>query len=748
MLRGAIMAVVLFSYSLANAQTLLQGTLRDQDTGEPVVAATIQSEGKGTLSDLEGNFELLVPQVDTILVLIKYVGYRTWRQLFAMDEDTIQMGLISLVTEVKLMNEVTVTTGKFEKPLSESTVSIEILKPALLEQTNTTSIDDVLDKVPGVAIIDGQANIRGGSGFSYGAGSRVMLLLDDIPALQADAGFPTWDDFPVENIAQMEIVKGATSALYGSSALNGIINVRTGYATEEPSTKFALFGTAYLAPRDQSRKWWSRAPLGYGFSARDARRLNKVDLVNSLYVMDQDSYNFENYDRHRRFTSKLRYRPSRKWEVGGQLNYNQGENQSFFFWKDHEAGAYQGDSSNYSTSDFRRFFIDPFVKYFSQNGNRHELKARFFDVKNQNNANRSNESSVYYLEYQHVNRISSLDAVLTVGAVGIHTTVNAELYSDTTFSSDNLAAYLQIEKKFANRLTVNTGVRYEQNILNGPTRIRGEQIPSGVLRESKPVFRLGLNYQLAEGTFLRASWGQGYRYPTIAERYISTAFGPTIVSPNLQLESETGWSAEVGIKQGFEIGAFQGLADLSLYWSEYQNMMEFVFTGLIDGFQSQNIGDTRISGLDFSLNAGGKIWGLNTNVLAGYTYVDPIFQDFTELDSLRSSADFNILKYRSKHQFKIDLQTGSDKLQVGVSTLRTSEMVAIDAIFALFVPGLPDFRQSHKGYTLTSVRATYHFTPSISCTLLLNNVFNTEYSVRPGLLDAPRNLTLRFNTEL
>ena len=488
--------------------------------------------------------------------------------------------------------------------------------------------------------------------------------------------------------------------------------------------------------------------MNYGFSARDARRIGKFDLVNSFYFLDGDSYAFENYDKHRRFTTKLRYRPNRKWEFGLQANINDGGGQSFFFWKDAEAGAYQGDSSNYSTSDFTRFFIDPYVRFYTETGDRHEVKARVFDVTNRNNANRSNESTVYYGEYQYLNRMPAWNAVMTAGIVGIHTDVSAALYGDTAFSSDNLAAYFQFEKRVADKLTISAGMRFENNRLHGPTRVGSQKIPEGTLTESKPVFRLGANFQLAEGTFLRASWGQGYRYPTIAERYISTTFGSTLISPNVNLNSETGWSGEVGVKQGFEKGGFQGLADLAFYWSEYQDMMEFVFTGLIEGFQSQNVGDTRIRGIDASLSGSGKLLGLNTSLLAGYTYIDPVFKNFTERDSLASSVDFNILKYRSKHQFKVDIQSGGEKFNVGLSVLRTSEMIAIDAIFALFVPGLDEFRAAHKGYTLVNLRTSYDINKNWSATLLVKNLFNSEYSVRPGLLEAPRNLTLRLKAIL
>jgi iron complex outermembrane receptor protein len=118
----------------------------------------------------------------------------------------------------------------------------------------------------------------------------VLLLVDDIPALQADAGFPNWDDFPVENLAQIEVVKGASSALYGSSALNGIINIRTAYATAEPKTKFSSFYTAFFNPKDLSKKWWDSPRYNFGLSVSDSRKVGKLDLVHGVYFLDSDSY--------------------------------------------------------------------------------------------------------------------------------------------------------------------------------------------------------------------------------------------------------------------------------------------------------------------------------------------------------------------------------------------------------------------------------------------------------------------------
>ena len=53
-----------------------------------------------------------------------------------------------------------------------------------------------------------------------------------------------------------------------------------------------------------------------------------------------------------------------------------------------------------------------------------------------------------------------------------------------------------------------------------------------------------------DATFLRGSYGSGFRFPSIVERYVTVKSGPVVVYPNPELKPEGGWSAEIGIKQG------------------------------------------------------------------------------------------------------------------------------------------------------------------------------------------------------
>ena len=110
-------------------------------------------------------------------------------------------------------------------------------------------------------ILDGQPGIRGGAGYSYGAGSRVLVLLDDLPILTGDAGDVKWDYLPVENVGQIEIIKGASSVLYGSSALNGVFNIRTAYPASKPETYLNTFMGVYLDPKRTEMIWWDKQPI-------------------------------------------------------------------------------------------------------------------------------------------------------------------------------------------------------------------------------------------------------------------------------------------------------------------------------------------------------------------------------------------------------------------------------------------------------------------------------------------------------
>ena len=251
--------MLLFSSQVFGQTLTISGVVTDAVSGQSIPFANVFVESVGTTTDEQGHYELSVPWKEDVGVTCTFLGYESQEKHIQWDKNGVGVVNFALVLSDNLLETAVVTTGRFEKKLGKTTVSLAVLKPKLLETTNTIAVDDALNRISGVDVIDGQANIRGGAGYSYGAGSRVLLLLDGMPIMQTDAAFPNWNDMPIENVGQIEILKGASSALYGSSAMNGIVNIRTAVPTKKPYLRIAPFYTTYFSPKDKTQKWWDKS---------------------------------------------------------------------------------------------------------------------------------------------------------------------------------------------------------------------------------------------------------------------------------------------------------------------------------------------------------------------------------------------------------------------------------------------------------------------------------------------------------
>ncbi|MFZ4784290.1 MAG: TonB-dependent receptor, partial [Flavobacteriales bacterium] len=240
-------------------------------------------------SDMNGNYEVKI-QGGKYSVQAKYAGFKTSQIVLMINSGSDLEWNFVLSSDEDELDIVVISAGKFEQDLGEVTVSMEVIKPRLLEEKNANSVDEILQQTPGVAIVDDEPQIRSGSGYSFGAGSRVQILMDDMPMISGDAGKPTWDFLPIENLAQIEVIKGASSVLYGSSALSGVINMRTSFPTDKPETKVTLFHGVFSTPQSDSAKYWSGSPMKTGASFVHKRKIGQLDLVIGGYFLGSDGH--------------------------------------------------------------------------------------------------------------------------------------------------------------------------------------------------------------------------------------------------------------------------------------------------------------------------------------------------------------------------------------------------------------------------------------------------------------------------
>lgn len=789
----SLSTILFLAFNLSAQTGTLKGTVRDAKTGEPIPFANIVGpENKGTSTDFDGNYKLELP-AGTQTIKFSSVGYPDTSYVVQIIDEQISTYNINVGQQAVRLNITTVVGGKFEKELGEEIVTVEVLNRDIIDNSNAYNMDEAMEKVPGVTIVDGQANIRGGSGWSYGAGSRVVVLVDDIPLLTADAADVKWSFIPTENVQQVEVVKGAASALYGSSALNGVINVRTAWPTNEPYTKATMYTGFYENPRNSDWAWWGRdQPLFGGGNFVHRRKINNFDLVVSGNWRGDKGVLQGGNSQEVRSSLKTRYRPKnvRGLSFGVNMNAYNSTGSTFFLWDGGDTLSYiplPGSVSEYSTL---RLTVDPHLTYFDKNDNRYKFTARYFNARNTNNTGQGSLPQLYYGEFQYQRRFSKIDMNVVGGIAGYYADVrpprgqSVETSLVGQHTGSNFAAYAQLEKKFFGTLTLGAGVRYEYFVI--------DTFKSDAL----PVFRFGLNWQAAEATFLRASIGQGYRFPTIAEKFVNTSVGGIGIYPNPRLEPETGWSAEVGIKQGIKLGEWLGYIDLAGFINQYNNMMEFTF-GRFDsvqridnlfglGFSSQNIGDTRILGAELTAIGQGKIAGkFPLTLLAGYTYINPRslnWNDTLELFDVAgepapilleatsngtptysgtSSSPDNILKYRFNHTIKFDAQIEVNKFEFGASVQYTSFMRSIDYLFESdFIinfqsqlntqafSGLREFRQENeRGNTQLDLRTGYNVTDKIKLLVIVKNLLNQDQMERPAYMSPTRNYTVQLSVE-
>jgi iron complex outermembrane receptor protein len=757
----AILCFFFFTiHSLSAQQAFVNGSVLDSATGDALVGVVVRYAGGGAVTDVTGNFNITVTP-GAITLEFNYSGYRSESVTVNAEAGKTARADLKMVSESRQLDIVVVSAGKYEQDIGEVPVSIEVLKPKLIENKCTANMETIMDQVPGVTMTDGQANIRGGSGYSFGAGSRVLMVVDDMPMLSGDANDVKWNYLPVENVSQVEVMKGASSTLFGSSALNGVIHFRTAYPTSKPVTTLTMFSGFYGEPRRPELTWWRNGnPTFSGLNFGHARQIKNWDLVVGGHLFNDEGYRYLETEQRMRLNVNTRYRFKRVSGLSAGVNVNMMRTTGglFILWYDDQNAYIPSDSTIQNYKNYR-MNIDPFITYYGPKGHRHSLKTRFFRTDNNNDTKQGSKADFYYSEYQYQFRFKN-KVTLTSGAVANYSKVNSVLYED--HHSVNMASYVQVDKKFFDRLFITVGLRgeyYKMDTVQSDFAMKFKGGDTIAVLPFRPVMRAGITYQVGEATYFRVSYGQGYRFPAIAEKFIRTTAAGLEIYPNLDLLPESGQSAEVGVKHGIRFGkGWKGYADLSVFWMQYTNMMEFTFGrygaptdpffGL--GFKSINIGSTRIRGLDFSIMGQGKIGKVDVSLLAGYTFMDPQSLRWNpERDTLFQTSTENILKYRYRHIGKFDCEAGYKKFSLGASMRCNTRMENIDKFFEQALPGIKAYRDRFmQGDLVFDTRLMYQLTDRARVSLIVNNLLNREYTSRPADVQAPRNFVFQVMLKL
>jgi len=779
-----LISVLLLTLNFVVAQNAkIKGLIVDADTKDPRAGATIKvDKNKGILSDASGHFSLTLTAGDHELS-VSFVGYKTdKRSISIKDGETLNLD-IQLSPSVFQMNEV-VTVSQYGRNASKETVSMDVITREQIQNTNPTDVADLVSKAPGVLVQDGQISIRGLSSFSYGVGSRTTLLVDGMNLTSPDLGQTQNSLVPMENVKQVEIVKGAASVIYGSSSLDGVVNVITQWPIDnDPKTEIETNAGVYDLPKDRRQLWWSSAlPFFGSVNVNHQRRFKHVQFICGGNVTYSNSYLQDNNEYRARFFFKLRYIHPKIAGLSFGLNgsFMLDRIDQFFISKDLDSLALV--PADYSSSAYELTTIDPFLTYATLKGHQYKLQMRYMNIFRDGGAGGTNAVS-HYIEIDNQYQYHYLKNlfVVTAGAPFNCGVESSNLYPGNHFNFAS-AVYAQGELNYK-MITFQAGLRYE---------VAG--VDTFIIK-SRPVFRSGINIQAAKATFFRASWGQGYRVPSVAEKYLAQNFTSGIVIvPNDTLQAESAWSMELGFAQGAIISkTWKLLFDGAFYWQQYNNYIEYIIgeysnidshgnrllppsyefpapgSGELLGPKPFNVGKARIAGYEVSLNSDGKIGPVGVRMSASYNYNFPndlsggSSKGYNVGDYLSDMFKYNfqkvgpadsarLLPFSIRHLVHADLELSYWKMYVGTTLSYYSVPEVVPTFFqevSLFIfhnqYAVDQYLAKHqRGDFVADIRAGIKFNQHFSMGFIVKNVGNLFYELRPGIASPIRNYTLQF----
>ena len=204
--------------------TKVSGQVVDENTGDGIPLATISVTGLGwgTVCDMKGYFKVEVPVNQPAELTVRSVGYETK----TLESDVSGNLVVRLKKSLLNLDEVTVTGTRTEKTVAETPVMTRIVPSEVLQRNDFESMIDVLEyNIPGLRF---NTDPRGNNIQVQGLENSYILILVDGERLSTTPGGPIdFDRLTTANIKKIEVLKGAASALYGSSAMGMVINIIT-----------------------------------------------------------------------------------------------------------------------------------------------------------------------------------------------------------------------------------------------------------------------------------------------------------------------------------------------------------------------------------------------------------------------------------------------------------------------------------------------------------------------------------------
>ncbi|EMH0062046.1 TonB-dependent vitamin B12 receptor BtuB [Providencia rettgeri] len=602
----------------------------------------------------------------------------------------------SLASGNSQSDQLVVSANRFEQPISSILAPVTVVTREDIDHWQSNTVVDVLRRLPGVDI--GQSGGMGqqSSLFIRGTESRhVLVLIDGVRLNQAGiSGSSDMSQIPISLVQRIEYIRGARSAVYGSDAVGGVVNIITRRDNDGTTLNAGIGSHSYqnyngstqqkigenttvtaagaythtkgfdLAPKDVSPRQYDKD----GFLSKSLW-LGIEHQFSSEILAYARAYGYDNrtnYDvsEYAGLSVDTRKLYSRTYETG--LKYHQGKYSSSLM------GSY-GYSKDYN--------FDPRKGQYSESANLDESKQYNIQWGNSYLLDKGNISAG--VDYQRQSIEPSSYAMISEKQ-----TLN------------NTGIYLTGQYAIIDSVTAEAAIRSDHHSeFNWHT-----------------TWQSGLSWEFYEGYKLIGSYATAYKAPNLTQLYAysSSAYGTTLGNPNLKPEESKQW--EIGV-EGTTGPLFW---QVNAYHNDIDNLIAYKAGNPISSYE--NIGEAEIKGIEW-------VGEFETGVLhhqVTYQYIDP-----------RNKKTDKILERRAKQQIKYQLDWNVANVDWGLTYQYIGSRY--DKDFSQYDLSTKDYKRLKQGgVSLWDITAAYPITSHLTIRGKIANMFDKDYETAYGYRTAGR----------
>lgn len=584
--------------------------------------------------------------------------------------------------------EMVVTGTRTDLQLKDSPVRIEVVSQKDLKRLHAYTIKDALDNVPGVTL----RRIHGRSGYEvymqgYDA-DRVLVLVDGEEVPASTGSSVDVMQISTAGVERIEVVKGASSALYGSSAMGGVINIITQDPPEGNSARISGDLGSY---RNQNGNGKTESPERRRLNVQAASVVKQAYINTNLNVVDTNGFKVNPTAWNQQGAGGTRL--SANVEAGFMPTGSQ-DYYVYARYYDEDLGANITPLIPGLTPEqkFRSLQIKhEEVKRLKIGGggeieidDTNTLTARFYDQNYQSDTYRSNpnieNTPLYKPRFAEINQQKvylQLDSQLNAkGVITDHVVTSGIEYYQADLTQDiedrcelkktqsseacnqdrnNTSLFVQSHLYLNDNLQLVPGFRYQYDS------------DFGKFFAPKLNLRYDINQKNGSTAFYRLGISKGYRVPNLKERYFvfdHSHLGYMVLgNPDLQPESANSINLEYGAyyNSGAEL-------NLNAFYSKAKDLIAtdfaFVDTSGVANYLYTNVESTLMRGIELS----GRISLGHVSLQGGYTYL-----------VAKDKKTGNLLPKRPKHQLKTEFLFQLDKLSASLlMNWQSDEFVELD----------------------------------------------------------------------